>query len=169
MDIDLILPEYDFVEHHERFVAVPPETAYQAFKHTDFSKSVIISMLFRIRGLESEKLPSFIEKMFVLFSDRPPLEIVWGFIGRPWTAKGDRQTVDASQFTCFNQEGFAKIAWNFTFTAVDGGTLIGTQTRVKCTDKSSRRKFRIYWFFVRPFSGLIRRLMLRLIEEQALS
>jgi hypothetical protein len=31
----------------------------------------------------------------------------------------------------------------------------------------SRRKFRVYWFFVRPFSGVIRRLMLRAVKKAA--
>ena len=32
-------------------------------------------------------------------------------------------------------------------------------------DDESRRKFRVYWFFVRPFSGLIRRLTLRAVKR----
>jgi hypothetical protein len=35
-----------------------------------------------------------------------------------------------------------------------------------CLDESSRRRFRRYWLFIRPFSGLIRMEMLRVIRQQ---
>jgi hypothetical protein len=36
---------------------------------------------------------------------------------------------------------------------------------VLCGDTASRRKFLAYWFFVGPFSALIRRVMLRTIRR----
>src|SRR6266568_8960026 len=38
-----------------------------------------------------------------------------------------------------------------------GGTRLATETRVHATDSAARRRFRLYWFVVGPFSALIRR------------
>src|SRR5207245_895689 len=38
-----------------------------------------------------------------------------------------------------------------------GGTRLATETRVHATDSAARRRFRLYWFVVAPFSALIRR------------
>jgi hypothetical protein len=38
---------------------------------------------------------------------------------------------------------------------------------VKCADAKSRRFFGLYWVVIRPWSGLIRRYMLRSIREEA--
>jgi hypothetical protein len=42
----------------------------------------------------------------------------------------------------------------------DGRTLT-TETRVRAGDARARRRFRLYWIAIRPWSGLIRRLWLR--------
>ena len=36
-----------------------------------------------------------------------------------------------------------------------------------CLDPASRRAFGIYWLFVRPFSGLVRREVLRVVKRAA--
>lgn len=70
------------------------------------------------------------------------------------------------EFSSFSEPGFAKIAWNFT---LQGTTPVhlSTQTRVVCLDDSSRRRFKLYWNLIRPFSGFIRTEMLRLIRRCA--
>jgi hypothetical protein len=45
--------------------------------------------------------------------------------------------------------------------------MLSTETRVACGDAASRAKFRVYWTFVRPFSGLIRIVMLRAVRRAA--
>jgi hypothetical protein len=47
-----------------------------------------------------------------------------------------------------------------------GRTVLTTETRVACGDPASRAKFRAYWTVVRPFSGLIRILMLRAVRRE---
>ena len=46
-------------------------------------------------------------------------------------------------------------------------TLLATETRVLCLDTASRRRFRLYWTLIGPFSGLIRKDILRSIKRQA--
>lgn len=48
-----------------------------------------------------------------------------------------------------------------------GETKLTTQTRIKLgTSSFAAGVFRIYWFFVRPMSGLIRIAMLRYMRKQ---
>jgi hypothetical protein len=47
------------------------------------------------------------------------------------------------------------------------GSRLYTETRVRCLGASSRRWFRLYWLVIRPFSGLLRRSMLRGIRTEA--
>ncbi|MGH9649109.1 MAG: hypothetical protein ACRD3I_01435, partial [Terriglobales bacterium] len=64
--------------------------------------------------------------------------------------------------------GYAKAMWNFTVErAEEGVTRLATETRVVTYGSSARRKFRAYWLVVGPFSGLIRKEMLRLVKRNA--
>ena len=72
------------------------------------------------------------------------------------------------EFAAFDEPGWAKAAWNFRVEpAAGGGAAVTTETRVLCTDERSRRTFRCYWLLIRPFSGLIRHEILRLLRREA--
>ncbi len=64
-------------------------------------------------------------------------------------------------------EGYAKAVWDFRLTPEAGGTRLSTETRINCTDAASRRRFRLYWRIVGPFSGLIRIALLRAVARAA--
>jgi hypothetical protein len=51
--------------------------------------------------------------------------------------------------------------------ATSHSTLLTTETRIWCADGRARRRFALYWALVRPFSGLIRILMLRAVAREA--
>jgi hypothetical protein len=58
--------------------------------------------------------------------------------------------------------------WTFSVEAQPPGTTrLTTETRVACADAASRRRFRLYWLVVRPFSGLIRTAMLSAVAREA--
>jgi hypothetical protein len=44
---------------------------------------------------------------------------------------------------------------------------LSTETRVQATDAMSRRQFLRYWRIIGPFSGLVRRDLLRRIKREA--
>ncbi|EGH05146.1 hypothetical protein PSYAE_24927, partial [Pseudomonas amygdali pv. aesculi str. 0893_23] len=50
----------------------------------------------------------------------------------------------------------------------DGLTRLVTETRVQCLDAVALRQFRPYWYLIRPFSGLIRRRVLKAIQRKVL-
>jgi hypothetical protein len=61
-----------------------------------------------------------------------------------------------------------KAAWNLR--VVDsrpGLSLLTTETRVQCFGFAARRRFRLYWAFVGPFSGLLRRSLLGGVKRGA--
>jgi hypothetical protein len=49
----------------------------------------------------------------------------------------------------------------------DAGTQLTTETRVQTFGRAATLMFRVYWLIVRPFSGLIRKAMLREIKRIA--
>ncbi len=75
---------------------------------------------------------------------------------------------DPATFTAPPPAGAAQAAWSFSVEPLDAGSsTLATETRVRCSDAASRRRFRVYWLFVRPGSALIRRYMLDAIRHEA--
>jgi hypothetical protein len=105
---------------------------------------------------------------FTVVAEDPPRELVLGVDGAFWRLRGDLRRVDAASFRGPQPLGTARAAWNFHLAQrADGTCALSTETRVKCADPASRRRFRAYWLIVRPGSVLIRRLMLRSIRREA--
>jgi hypothetical protein len=97
----------------------------------------------------------------------PGREMLLGLVGKFWTLKGDLKKIDADSFKAFETPGYAKAVWNFALRPDGNDVRLTTETRIRCTDADSRRRFGFYWTFIRPFSGLIRMEMLRVIKNKA--
>jgi hypothetical protein len=97
-----------------------------------------------------------------------PRELLVGTIERFWAATAKAEPIkDAGEFKRFSTPGYAKAVMNFSLRQQPNNmTKLITETRVLCLDKRSQRQFRFYWFFIGPFSSLIRRLMLRSLKRQ---
>jgi hypothetical protein len=173
MLIDDFLPEYDFSEKHETTVRASAETVYAALNSTDFSGSWVIWSLLSLRGLgyKSPKtltLRDMTKDGFAILGEQQNKEILLGLAGKFWTPTGCMQTVNAENFREFQTKGFAKAVWNFSLTeTAREESCLRTETRVRCLDEKSLASFRFYWRFIQPFSGLIRKEMLRLIKQKA--
>ncbi len=181
MLIDAFLPSYQAHERHEIEVAAPPETVFAALRHMDYRASLVIRVLFALRGLPAFfrdrrarpqpaalglDLPGLLKSGFILLGEIPNQEIVLGLIGKFWTATGCVQKVTTQQFLEFTTPDFAKAVWNFSVKPLTASrTLLATETRVLCTGERSQRRFRWYWLFVRPFSGWIRMEALRCLKK----
>lgn len=94
-------------------------------------------------------------------------EVLLGLAGRFWKLSGDLRKIDARSFKEFDERGYAKTVWNFSLDETGGETNLTTETRIKCLDAESRRSFGFYWTVIRPFSGLIRMEMLKIIKRKA--
>lgn len=168
MLIDKILPHYHFSERHAIDVDADPPVIFGLVDKLDFSQSTIIKILFWLRGMARMKNRKGLSREgFVELERSDNDEVVIGLIGQFWRANGNLQKFKPAAFTLFDQPKFLKAAWNFKIVAGSSGCCIITETRVYCTDAVSRKRFALYWFFVKPFSGLIRKEILRAIKRTA--
>ena len=167
---DKFLPDYHFSERHEIEIRQPAEAIYQLIHEFDFSGSLVIRMLFKIRGLTSTMTlkKGLLREHFVELENISGKELILGLIGQFWKPNGNLQKVNKSEFLSFHQPGFAKATWNFELLQKNPTlTLLRTETRIACLDAKSHTLFSRYWFLIRPFSGLIRKEMLRAVKKKA--
>ncbi len=170
MLIDEFLPRYHVRERHAVDIGAPVETVDLVLRSVDLGASPVIRSLFRLRGLPRSALTldGLLQMGFALLGDIPQQELVFGLVGRFWTLAGDIQRIDAESFETFDRKGYAKAAWNFTLSpGTRGTTRLATETRVYCLDDGSRKRFRLYWLIIGPFSGSIRKEMLRIVKREA--
>jgi hypothetical protein len=175
MLIDDFLPIYDVSERHCIKVHAAIDEVYDAVWRLDISRTKLTMLLFRLRGIPAGSfapncftLEDFLKMRFILLGDKPNEELLLGLVGRFWTASGELRRLDAEGFRSFKEQGYAKAVWNFSLADQrDGSVLLETETRVYCLDQMSRRRFRLYRLVVGPFSGLIRREVLRAVKRSA--
>ncbi len=187
MLIDEFMPTYDVMEHHETTVHASADHVYEIMLTTDMFGSPITRFLFYLRAiplrfshhnfppmphnismkalLEAESLPL----KFIALAENPPHEFLVGSIIRMQPVFAVQEPLPAPTEYCgFDASGAIKITMNLCVSEnADGTTLLETETRVHCFGSKTRRRFRVYWFFIGHFSGLIRRLMLRAMKREA--
>ncbi len=175
MLIDNFLPDWDVRERHRTKVHAPPQRVYAAVRQLDLSDARLSIVLFRLRGLRSCLRPPaafdldhFLRMGFILLAEKPDEELVLGLVGRFWTPSGELRRINKEDFRSFSERGYAKAAWNFSLSPqTDQIVLLETETRVRCLDEESRKRFRFYWLMIGGFSGVIRRDVLKAIKRTA--
>lgn len=169
MLIDEFLPEHDFVETHGISIHADAVDVYRAANEVDFSESLIIRGLMRLRGMSVANLTlSNLGKFkFEMLGETVNREMVIGLVGRFWTIGGGLQKIDTATFKSFNTPGFAKAVWNFSLCPDGDNTRLTTETRIKCLGAETKRSFGLYWMFIQLFSGVIRMEMLKTIKRKA--
>ncbi|HEY3027224.1 MAG TPA: hypothetical protein VGJ55_13830 [Pyrinomonadaceae bacterium] len=180
MLIDSFVPVPDAAEKHSIQIAANREAVYQALRTTDFGRSWIVKGLLLFRSLPKFlrhpfrraqanrriTLQTIIDAGFGVLAEAPNREIVLGVTGPFWRPAGNVLPFNEENFRGAVPPGVACAVWNFAVEDVgERRTILSTETRIISGDSSSRRKFRAYWLLVRPFSGLIRRLMLRAVRR----
>jgi len=169
MLIDQVLPKYDESEYQQIEIRGDRREVYQTVRAIDFSDSIIIRTLFRLRGLPSASanVDGLLQVGFLLVNEIAPEELVLGLVGKFWTYRAEILKLDAAQYGEFSQKGYAKLAWNFAIQDFAPGLVrLSTETRVMCTDEHSRLRFKRYWSLVGRFSGLTRKEMLRVVKRR---
>jgi hypothetical protein len=158
------LPVYHHVERHTIRVAASPERALAAAREARLDDVPLVRLLFTLRGLRAgPKGPiwdSLLAEGFQILGDDTVV-----LVGRPWSPKGGTRRVE--DFVVFAEPGYAKMAMDLRAAPDGDGSRLETETRVYLTDAHARRRFRAYWFFVRPFSGLVRRSWLKAARRRA--
>jgi hypothetical protein len=182
MPLDEFMRDYDVNEVHSTRVAAPPENVVAAARSVTSREVPLLVALMALRrlpaaimrrgaaspgrALDAPLFDQLTRGGFVLLAETPD-ELVAGIVGRFWALDGGVRRVEAADFAAFDAPGFAKGVMNFRVEATPGGTLLTTETRVRCTDEHARMRFRRYWRVVMPGSAAIRRAWLRAIRKRA--
>jgi hypothetical protein len=151
---------------------------WEALARHKFASSGLGRFLMAVRGYglratKSRGSGSFSERVerfgFVKLADVPGRELVFGLAGRFWRPDGGLRRLTREEFLAFAEEGSVKVVWNLLVReGAPGQSEISTETRILSFGAAARRKFRIYWAVIEPFSGLTRRAMLRGIRRESL-
>jgi len=180
MLLESFAPNPDAVEIHKIEIVASSEIVYRALWTTDLAGSPVIKGLMALRSLPtlilhpgqrrrtSQKvtLSTMLEAGFGKLAEEPGREIVLGIAGRFWQPIGNLLPFRQENFQGPVSPGLARAVWNFTVQEVSPQrTLLSTETRVVCGDAASRWKFRVYWAVIRPFSGLMRLMMLKAVRR----
>jgi len=162
------LPAFHFRSRHAIVIQASPGKIFTSLEEVDFRSSWIIRFLFFLRGIPAMGLQDLSKLDFVRLETIPDQEVIVGLIGRFWKLNGDLQHFEAKDFRGFNRPGFARATWNFQAEIIEGGsTRLITETRISVPGERARRNFARYWFFIRPFSGVIRMEILRAVKKRA--
>jgi hypothetical protein len=177
LKLDDWLPDYQVRSRHQTTVQADTATTYQALISTSMGKLTLVKVLMGLRSLgrarHTPRPKTFIEGLidggFLPLAIEPNQELVFGIAGKFWMLTPERVALASKQdFADFTREGYAKAAWNISLSPGDADrTLLLTQTRIRCYGHIAESRFRAYWLVVGPFSGLIRRAMLRAVKRKA--
>jgi hypothetical protein len=176
--IDAWMPRWDAVERHETRVRAAPDRVWRELTELDFGRSPVVGVLMGLRRIPAllsrgapklggSRLADLAGSGFTLLETDEGREMVLGIVGRFWRPTSGVERVTAEEFAAWDRPGFARATWNVTLAPDGAGTRVATETRILCTDEASRRAFLRYWRVIRPFSGLIRLEMLRLLRNAA--
>jgi len=163
--IDKYRSTFDYSEIHKITIGAPPEACYKGLMELNLSGSSIVSFLFWLRGIpfKSTVFKDFALGMkFTLLEESQWNEFVYAF-----QTKQVIEWIEIKEDFCSDlTDHHLKVAWNFKFMQTDKGCEVSTETRIKCITRKSKILFSVYWFFIRPFSSLIRLEMLRLLRKK---
>ena len=153
--LDAYLPSYEFATRHEVAVDAPSDIADRALREVTFQDVPIVRALLFVRGegarRADERVVATMVPKATVVEDAPGEGIVLSVTGRFWRVRGRGPEPPATAVVDFR--------------SVPGK--LSTETRVHVPDPVSRRRFERYWLVVRPFSGLIRVLILRAAKRRA--
>lgn len=170
------MPRFEVRKRYRRVVHAPAGRVWEALESYDVAadSSIVTRGLLRARGLRpaaGKGRGAFAGSNFTVIAERPGAEIVVALAGRFWAIRESAALDpirDAAHFATYDTPGRAVAAWSFEIEPRgDRESVLITETRVRCTDAAGRRKFKAYWTLIEPFSGLIRKDMLRSIARKA--
>lgn len=173
--LELFLPRYSFGSRHQAEVRASQERTFAALQGSSLAEAPLAKLLMRLRGYgkptprDGHDFAQHLARLgFIRLSVVPPHEMVFGIVGRFWRPDGCIVPLTASEFVLFEQPGYAKAAWNLAAHELNPGrTLLSTETRIQVFGSEAKLKFAAYWTLVKPFSGMVRRSLLRRVKHLA--
>jgi hypothetical protein len=134
--IDDWLPEFEVARRYDAAVAAAPERALDLVLAAPVAPDRTTATLLALRGMpgRGRTVEEYLRALDLEHLGRTRTE---------WAAAHDGPRL--------------KIAIAFEAEPIPGGSRLATETRVSALDERARRRFRLYWLAVGPFSALIRR------------
>lgn len=165
------LPRYTFAHRYKTVVRCGDiGRVYDIARDVDLSRSRVIVLLFRLRGLPCGRwrARAFCAAMhWTELAQRRPAEFLVAY-WRGGDGNRIRRIEDAAQFCGPLPGATQKVGFTFRFRQLDAKRVeIDTETRVLCIGARNRLSFLGYWLMIKPFSGLVRKEILRLIRLEA--
>jgi hypothetical protein len=176
--IDEVIPSWQFREFHRIAVLAPADAAFRAIRDVTAREIQLYRFLTWLRRGGKPGPASILNPP----PDEPILSVALrsGFVQLGATAReivigtlviaprNVPRPQTAAEFRAIDGAGYAKAVMNFR---IDNPALamcvLSTETRVYATDPQTERRFRLYWWTIRPGSGLIRQMWLRAIRRRA--
>jgi hypothetical protein len=151
--LDELMPMYEFSERHRVPVAASAARVDQAIRDVTLGEVPVVRALCRVRGLRVPRELPFVRVIprARVVEDVRGEGLVLAVEGAFWRWRGGGAGPAATAVVDFR--------------ALPGE--LATETRVHVADHAARRKFACYWVAIRPFSGLIRILVLRAAKRRA--
>jgi hypothetical protein len=153
--LDDFLPEYEFRERHR--IAVQADTAHidRAVREVTLGDIPLARALVRLRGIRARDDRPVVEEMSrrgSVLEDVHGEGLVLALRGQFWRLRGGDGSEPRAEAV-------------IDFRTAPGA--LSTETRVHVAEPAARRKFARYWRVIRPFSGLLRILVLRAAKRRA--
>ena len=187
MLLDQIMPTYQFNTVHSTVIHAPSEKIFAAIKETRVSDVPLFNTLSQIRSFpgritgrgkgyfinnDSTILEQAFTRLgFIMLAEDPGQEVVFGAIKKWWSPWGAElyEVQDADHFVRFDTPGYAAAAGNFRVDSEDrrGDTRLWHETRIYAPDRTTRRKFALYWLLIYPGATLLRNRWLKSIKQRA--
>lgn len=178
--IEYWLPAHDVATSHERLIAAPAARVFEALRTANLAEPLVVRLLMAMRALPTllarttprsprsstvKGRTTLLSIGFTLLDELPPTDLVLGLQGRFWELRGGLQHVDRAAFELPTPPAVARAIWSFSLEERGLATMLRTETRVRCGDPETRRRFLLYWRLISPFSGVIRRAMLAAVAR----
>lgn len=181
--LDSVMPSYDVAITEHVLVRTDPATTYRAAHGLDLLTvhSPLLDAAMWVRQLPSRLSGRSVPPPprlvigegvgmpgWLMLGERDGAEIAFGAVGRFWQPVIEWRDVGAAEFRDFAEPGWGKIAANFSIVRC-GPTkaLLSYECRTATTDSQSRKRFKRYWWLVRPFVAHILRVTLHQIKSDA--
>ncbi|TFV62067.1 UNVERIFIED_ORG: hypothetical protein E4P37_17905 [Bacillus sp. AZ43] len=179
MDLDEVLPNSHYVTRQSRWIDAPADVVWEelhAVRLSGLPVTVVLGaarflpVLLSGKGFGELRDRPFLEALPVpLLSSTEPESVVFGGVLQAWRLGGGESgpELDAEGLQQWMRPGWVKAAMDFRLTPARGGTELSSETRVLATDPTTRRRFALYWAFVRPGSTAVRWEVLTAVQLKA--
>jgi hypothetical protein len=169
--LDEFLPVHEFSERHRIEVDAPRDRIDRAVRDLSLHDIPVARALWAMRRLGrsyGEPDRPFFEAGIAgstVLDDVPGEGLVLGLTGRFWKLRDAYVPAPRTreEFLAYSRPEVCKAVIDVRIEP----PFLTTETRVHVGDPAARRKFARYWRVIRPFSGLIRILMLRAAKRRA--